>query len=116
VMSEGVTLPSYDTSISKKTYLGDLYVARLNDNRLTLPPERYVREDHRMPKKIKGLFVCEPAADGKHGDTFDSGKLASWALRATSGLLTMSGVSAGGNAGGGRIAYQPRQWLKQGTG
>ena len=88
VMSESVTLPSYDTPISKKTYLGDLYVARLNDNRLTLPPERYVREDHRMPKKLKGLYVCEPAADGKHGDTFDSGKLSSWALRGTSGTVT----------------------------
>jgi len=86
VMSETVELPAYDTPITKKTYLGDLYVGRLNDNRLTLPPERYVREDHRLPKKIKGLFVCDPLPDGKHGDTFDSGKLSSWALR--SGGLT----------------------------
>jgi hypothetical protein len=106
VMSETVELPSYDTPISKKTYLGDLYVARLNDNRLTLPPERYVREDHRMPKKIKGLYVCEPAPDGKHGDTFDSGKLASWALRSNAGsLTTMEGVAIGGNAT--RAIYLP---------
>jgi hypothetical protein len=39
-----------------------------------------------MPKKIKGLYVCEPAADGKHGDTFDSGKLASYALMKNSGV------------------------------
>lgn len=103
VMSESVNLPAYDTPISKKTYLGDLYVARLNDNRLTLPPERYVREDHRMPKKIKGLYVCEPAADGKHGDTFDSGKLASWALRRGSGLLTAAIPMAFGNYQGGSL-------------
>ena len=109
VMSEGVSLPAYDTAISKKTYLGDLYVAKLNDNRLTLPPERYVREDHRMPKKIKGLYVCEPAADGKHGDTFDSGKLASWALGNKGGaLVEMSGVRVGGNVADGRMRFEPR--------
>lgn len=99
VMSESVELPAYDTAISKKTYLGDLYVAKLNDNRLTLPPERYVREDHRLPKKIKGLYVCEPTAEGKHGDTFDSGKLASWALR-SGGLKTALPMMVGGYKGG----------------
>jgi hypothetical protein len=99
VMSESVELPAYDTPISKKTYLGDLYVAQLNDNRLTMPPERYIREDHRMPKKIKGLYVCEPASDGKHGDTFDSGKLASWALR-RGGLTKAIASGVGAYVGG----------------
>ena len=27
-----------------------------------------------MVMKDRGVYVCEPAADGKHGDTFDSGK------------------------------------------
>ena len=83
-------------------------MARLNDNRLTLPPERYVREDHRLPKKIKGLYVCEVAPDGKHGDTFDSGKLASWALNNRGGLVEMAGIAVGGNAPGGQPRYQPR--------
>lgn len=100
VMSESIALPSYDTPISKKTYLGDLYVARLNDNRLALPPDRYLRDDHRMPKKIKGLYVCDPAADGKHGDTFDSCKLASWALRSNTGaILSTAGILFGSNPG-----------------
>jgi hypothetical protein len=100
VMSESVELPAYDTPISKKTYLGDLYVAQLNDNRLTMPPERYIREDHRMPKKIKGLYVCDPASDGKHGDTFDSGKLASWALRrggVTTAIASQVGTQTAGS-------------------
>lgn len=102
VMSESVELPAYDTPISKKTYLGDLYVAKLNDNRLTLPPERYVREDHRLPKKIKGLYVCEPTPDGKHGDTFDSGKLASWAL-GKAGTLSFAKPAQMGNYRGGSL-------------
>lgn len=77
VMSETLELPGYDTPVSKKTVFGDRYISRFNDNRIAAPPERYYREDHRLPKKIKGLYVCEPQADGKHGDTFDSGKIAS---------------------------------------
>lgn len=100
IMSETVKLPSYDTPVSKKTYLGDLYVGRLNDNRLTLPPERYIREDHRLPKKIKGLYVCEPAPDGKHGDTFDSGKLSSWALHGNQGVSQAVAARMGSYAGG----------------
>ena len=82
VASETVELPGYDSSVTKKTWLGDKYVAGLNDNKFTFPPDRYFREDHRMPKKIRGIYVCEPSSDGKHGDTFDSGKLAYHALTA----------------------------------
>jgi hypothetical protein len=85
VMSETVELPGYDTPVTKKTYFSDLYVAKFNDNRVSAPPERYYREDHRLPKKIKGLYVCEPQADGKHGDTFDSGKIASHMLKSSGG-------------------------------
>jgi hypothetical protein len=85
VMSETVEIPGYDTPVTKKTYYSDLYVAKFNDNRITAPPERYYREDHRLPKKIKGLYVCEPQADGKHGDTFDSGKIASYMLKSSGG-------------------------------
>lgn len=88
VASETVELPGYDSPVTKKTLLGDRYVSALNDNRLVLPPERYLREDHRMPKKVRGLYVCEPDSAGRHGDTFDSGKLALHALTSTSGALS----------------------------
>lgn len=100
VMSETVELPGYDTPVSKKTYLGDLYVAKFADNRMTSPPERYYREDHRLPKKIKGLYVCDPAPDGKHGDTFDSGKLASKAVSSAGTSNFIQPAAVGGFKGG----------------
>lgn len=59
-----------------KQYLGSQYVGVLDDNKLTLPPERYVREDHRLVKKSKGSFDCVADEKGRHGDTFDAVKLA----------------------------------------
>jgi hypothetical protein len=44
--------------------------------------DRYIREDFRLVKKDRGQLVCEPDIDGKHGDTFDAVKLASYALDA----------------------------------
>ena len=79
VASESVELPGAEP-MNRKQHLGGLLVSELDDNHLLLPPERYIREDWRLVKKEKGQFVCEPDADGKHGDTFDSGKLANWAL------------------------------------
>jgi len=76
VASVTLTLPGYDSPITRKTAQGDKYVGALGDNKLVFPPERYFREDHRLPKKVRGLYVCIPSADGKHGDTFDSGKVA----------------------------------------
>jgi hypothetical protein len=106
VMSETVDLPGYETPVSKKTYYGDLYVAKFNDNRVIAPPERYYREDHRLPKKINGLYVCEPQADGKHGDTFDSGKIASAMLKSTSGAISAESVK-NIRVGGSRVAGRP---------
>lgn len=110
VMSESVELPGSDTPVSKKTYLGDLYVTKFNDNRMTVPSERYYREDHRLTKKIKGLYVCEPQADGKHGDTFDSGKISSYCLKSVSGAITAENVRqirVGGSRVGGRPVFIP---------
>ncbi len=89
IMSETMTVPGQETAVNKKTYLGDKYVGQFFDNRMTCPPERYFREDHRMPKKIKGIYICEPGPDGKHGDTFDSGKLATWALKGSAGRTVL---------------------------
>lgn len=73
VGSETIEMPGGE-KITMKQFLGSQYVAELEDNHLTLPPERYLREDHRLPKREKGNFVCEADAQGRHGDTFDSGK------------------------------------------
>lgn len=99
VASETVRMPGYDSPVTRKTWMGDRYVAALSDNKHTFPPERYFREDHRMPKKIKGVYVTDPASDGKHGDTFDSGKLALHALTARGGDFSYAPVV---REGGGR--------------
>ncbi len=83
VASESVELPGSEP-MNRKQHLGGLLVSELDDNHLLLPPERYLREDWRLVKKEKGQFVCEPDADGKHGDTFDGAKLANWSLNSTS--------------------------------
>jgi hypothetical protein len=66
--------------MTKKQYLGNRLTGRLDENRLTLPPDRYIREDFRLVKKDRGQLVCDPDIDGKHGDTFDAVKLASYSL------------------------------------
>lgn len=88
VASETIERPGEPEPITYKQYLGSLLVAELDDNHLWLPPERYVRDDWRLVKKEKGQFVCEPDVDGKHGDTFDSTKLAVHGLLATGGAVT----------------------------
>ena len=71
--------------INYKTWLGDLEAANVNEGRLALPPDDYVRADYRLVLKEGGRFFCVPdARTGAHGDTFDSGKLAELALLAAS--------------------------------
>jgi len=74
-------LPSgYRDAINYKTYLGDLYCAAVNDGRTVLPPADYIKDDHRLPIKDQGKYSCVPDVEGRHGDTFDSGKQAEYAL------------------------------------
>lgn len=81
--------------MSTKQFLGCLLVGELEDNHLTLPADRYVREDFRLVKRDRGTFVCEPDAQGRHGDTFDATKIAIHMISGTHGLETMDGVSIG---------------------
>jgi hypothetical protein len=86
VSSETIEQPGSE-SITLKAYLGNQYVSALDDNRLTLPPERYLRDDHRLVKRDRGSFTTELGANGEHGDTFDSGKLALHALTSNAGAI-----------------------------
>lgn len=75
VGSEAADRPTLE-AMNMKQLLGSELIAELDDNHLTLPPERYIRDDWRLVKKERGVLVCEPDVDGKHGDTFDGSKLA----------------------------------------
>jgi hypothetical protein len=70
----------YQEAINYKTFLGDLYCAAVNEGLTEMPSAAYVKDDHRLTVKNGGRYVCDPQPDGKHGDTFDSGKLAEYAL------------------------------------
>lgn len=58
-----------------KTYLGNLLVNTVEDGRLLLPNEAWLKKDLRQPKRDRGSFTCEPDEDGNHGDCFDGIKL-----------------------------------------
>ena len=97
IASETLEVPGEPEPMTKKQYLGSRLVAEFDDNHEILPPERYVKEDFRLVKKERGQFVCEPAPNGAHGDTFDSTKLADWALTSTAGAIeTVEGIRIGG--------------------
>jgi len=103
--SETIELPGKEEKITMKQMLGAMYVAELNDNHLALPPERYLKEDHRLPRMEKGQFVCDPDVMGRHGDTFDSGKNSIWALKSNNGAIRETeGIVIGGFNDGG---FQP---------
>jgi len=88
--------PSYLDEINYKTYLGELYSTEVNEGRYVLAPDKYIKDDQRLPRKDQGRFVCTPEPDGKHGDTFDSGKLAEHALTSTSGAIeSVEGIRQG---------------------
>ena len=83
-----------DGKVNYKTYCGDIYSTAINDNRYALPPDAYVKADHRLTMKDAGRYLCTPDFDGRHGDTFDSGKLAELMLvGGAGGAFTPEAVS-----------------------
>ena len=98
VSSETIEQPGSEP-MTIKQYLGGLLVGAMDDNRVTLPPERYVREDFRLVKRDRGTFQTEISPDGKHGDTFDAVKLGIKALIGRAGFAYQA-VSNPGTPGG----------------
>lgn len=84
VGSEGANQPGGEP-MTMKQYLGSMLVGEFDDNHMTIPPERYVKEDIRLVKREKGQFVCVPDANGRHGDVFDAIKLSLHSLQSGGG-------------------------------
>jgi len=111
VSSEAYERPGLDKPTRWKEFLGEQYVSLLEDNHLTLPPEAYVRADHRLVIKDRGRFTCESDSLGRHGDTFDAAKLSVHALSKAAYLTdaeTMHRISARIRASR-RGAFTPRR-------
>jgi len=107
-----IWFPNGDPNPSNwKEFLGDQYVGLLNDNHLTLPCSEYVRADHRLVTKDRGRFVCQPDAQGRHGDTFDGAKLGVHALSkvqtGASPFITGPALGICGRNWGGRPLVPP---------
>lgn len=97
VASNTMMVPGNDEPITLKQAYGGRLVSRLEDNKLTIPSDRYIREDWRLVRKERGLFVCDPDASGKHGDTFDCSKLGLDALHGFGGPVAAEAVAVGVN-------------------
>ncbi len=112
VASETVEQPGSEP-ITKKALLGNQLAAEINDNRATLPPEKYIKEDFRRVKRDRGSFACELGPNGEHGDTFDSQKLSLHALRSNmDGAITdetISQMRVGFQPSGRMGVFQPRR-------
>jgi hypothetical protein len=74
VASERITYQGAEILV--KTYLGNLVVNALDEGQLPLPADRWVREDFRLVRRVKGGFDADVDGSGNHGDSFDSTKLA----------------------------------------
>jgi len=104
VGSETVKKPGMEESMTLKQYMGKKVTDTLEDNCLTLPPDRYIKDDFRLVKKKKGSFDNELDADGKHGDTFDAVKQSIYALTESGGDTCSHAIAAGcGDFSGGMI-------------
>lgn len=88
VGSEKWPIEGDEGPVNYKTRLGVDYMQLFKDGQIDAPPSPYFKDDHRMVKREKGLFVCEPAPNGMHGDTFDSGKLSIHGITSTGGAIT----------------------------
>lgn len=65
-------------TMKAKELLGSLFVNLHADGLIDSPEGSFMKTDRRLVKKVGGAFVTETGRDGKHGDTFDAGKLALW--------------------------------------
>lgn len=110
IASETVELPGQEP-ITKKALLGNQLVADLDDNKGTLPPEKYLKDDFRRVKRDRGSFTCEAGPNGEHGDTFDGDKLALHALNSSGGALTTTaGIRLGHRRAASRLPhFKPRR-------
>lgn len=85
-----------DQKMNNKTYMGNQLVNAADDGHLILPESRYVKEDYRLVKRDRGGFTTDADSQGRHGDTFDSDKLAAHGLKARGGPVQADAVNVGG--------------------
>ena len=96
--------------MSFKVYLGNLLVNTMEDGRLSLPDEEWIKKDFRLVKRSGGSFETDLDESGNHGDTFDSTKLALHALTSGGGPAVADAAAVGNfrsGADAGRVLLNP---------
>lgn len=83
------------TELDAKTLLGNLWASALEDGLVVLPVDEFIATDYRLVKREAGGFVTETGKGGEHGDCFDSGKLAYWALEGQGGPVSAEPLNVG---------------------
>lgn len=102
----GEKLAHGNEDMQAKELLGSLYVEEYTSGKIAVPDAAFVKEDRRLVKRVKGQFKTDTDREGQHGDTFDAGKLARYALRrlgrveATAASVASGGVGARQNVRG----------------
>jgi hypothetical protein len=91
----GETLEYEGETINYKSLLGNQLVNAIEDAHLLLPESRYVKDDYRLVKRDRGSFHTDVDNQGRHGDTFDSDKLALHGLLSRGGPATAEAVRIG---------------------
>ncbi len=82
-----------------KTYLGQLLVNAIEEDRVDLPKSAEVKDDFRLVKKMKGGFDnALDSATGRHGDLFDGTKLSVHALIEGTEPVRVDAVQVGSRA------------------
>lgn len=85
-------------TMTAKQLLGHLFANEHIDGRIATPSGPWVKDDRRLVKKVKGLFNADTDALGQHGDTWDAGKLARWALK-SAGRVEAGGIAVSSKSG-----------------
>lgn len=73
--------------MSVKSYLGNLLCNLMEDGKVWVPNETWVKTDMRLVVRDKGTFDAPVHPDGWHGDTFDAVKLSLDAIVSKGGGL-----------------------------
>jgi len=81
--------------MSTKSYLGNLLVNTIEDGRLWVPNEPWVKSDFRSVTRDRGTFSAEVDQEGRHGDCFDAAKLSLDAIVSKGGGLAAHGAQVG---------------------
>jgi hypothetical protein len=67
-------------TMSYKAYLGNLLVNTIDDGHFLMPETKWLKDDFRSVLRDRGSFNNVVDSAGNHGDTFDGGKNALYAL------------------------------------